>query len=103
MIKERYNKAPVIYAPSSSIGTIIDSSFDAYPIWLADYHKVNGVNSPTMRGANPWTMWQFTDHAQVPGFEGPVDLNVFFGTEEQFASFAKGQGNVALKAAEGER
>jgi hypothetical protein len=52
------------------------------------------------RGRNPWTIWQFTDHATLPGVDKPVELNVFFGNEEQFSSFVKGEGNIGLSAAE---
>jgi lysozyme len=100
MIKERYHKIPLIYAPPSTIGSIIDDSFNEYPIWLADYRKVEGLSRPTMRGHNPWTLWQFTDRARIPGLGGPADLNVFFGSEDQFTAFAKGEGNIALQAAQ---
>jgi lysozyme len=99
-ITARYKKVPIIYAPPAAVGTLIDANFNNYPIWLADYHKVEGVRKPTMRGQNPWTIWQFTDHASLPGLSSPVDLNVFFGNEDQFAAFERGEGNVALDAAE---
>ncbi len=98
-ISEKFGKTPIIYAPSPAVGTLIESSFNIYPIWLADYHKTEGADKPTMRGNNPWTIWQFTDHAVLPGMTGPVDLNVFFGNDEQFARFLKGKGNVGLLAA----
>ncbi len=31
-----------------------------------------------------WEFWQYDDDAAVAGIEGPVDLNVYFGTQEQF-------------------
>ena len=99
-VTARYKKVPIIYAPPSAVGTLIDASFSSYPIWLADYHKVLGVRKPTMRGRNPWTIWQFTDHATLPGLDKPVELSVFFGNEEQFSSFVKGEGNIGLSAAE---
>jgi lysozyme len=99
-VTARYKKVPIIYAPPSALGTLIDASFNNYPIWLADYRKVEGVRKPTMRGSNPWTIWQFTDHATLPGIDKTVDLNVFFGNEEQFSRFVKGEGNIGLSAAE---
>ena len=99
-VAARYKKVPIIYAPSSAVGTLIDASFSNYPIWLADYHKILGLRKPTMRGRNPWTIWQFTDHATLPGLDKPVELDVFFGNEEQFSSFVKGEGNIGLSAAE---
>ena len=99
-VTAQYKKIPIIYAPPSAVGTLIDASFNNYPIWLADYHKVDGVKKPTMRGSNPWTIWQFTDHATLPGLDKPVELNVFFGNEEQFSNYVKGEGNIGLSAAE---
>jgi GH25 family lysozyme M1 (1,4-beta-N-acetylmuramidase) len=100
-IEQHYRKAPVLYAPPSSLGDLIDDSFLKYPIWLADFRKVDGAKTPTMKGKSPWTLWQFTDQATLPGVNKPADLNVFFGSQTEFDAFVRGAGNVALTAARG--
>ena len=101
MIEQYYRKTPVIYAPPSTLGDLVDDSFMRYPIWLADFRKVDGTKAPTMKGKNPWTFWQFTDQAKIPGVDKPADLNAFFGSKPEFDAFVRGAGNVALSAARG--
>ena len=100
-VERHYHKTPLIYAPPSSLGDLIDDSFLKYPVWLADFRKVDGTKAPTMKGKNPWTFWQFTDQATVPGVGKLADLNVFFGSQAEFDAFVRGAGNVALLAARG--
>jgi GH25 family lysozyme M1 (1,4-beta-N-acetylmuramidase) len=101
-ISERYKKKPVLYVSSEAAVTLIDGSFDDFPIWLANYNKkpaamVRLNNAPP----RPWTLWQFTESAVLPGVQGKTDLNAFFGSKQQFEEFVAGEGNVALSAAGG--
>ncbi|AWH96668.1 glycoside hydrolase family 25 protein [Dietzia psychralcaliphila] len=57
------------------------TQFSEYPLWLAEY----GVPEPTLPVIGGWTEWSFWQNSEtgaVPGFTGPVDLNVFAGTHE---------------------
>jgi GH25 family lysozyme M1 (1,4-beta-N-acetylmuramidase) len=78
---------------------LVDDSFNRYPLWLAHYGASSNVPDTQLPGRNPWTLWQYGDSGTIPGSAARVDLNVFFGTEEQFQTFAAGKGNVALEAA----
>ncbi len=42
-----------------------------YDFWLAEYASVPSF-------AYDFQMWQYTNEGQVPGIEGPVDLNIWF-------------------------
>ena len=44
-----------------------------YPLWLSAYSATMPAPS---RGWDKWTLWQFTDHARLPGISGPVDCSV---------------------------
>lgn len=49
-----------------------------YSLWIANY----GVNQPRTPGPwGDWDFWQFTDRGRVPGIQGPVDIDVFNGTD----------------------
>lgn len=100
-IARKYNKVPILYLPPMAIGALIDDTFKDYSLWIASFKKPGAASGgPSMKGANPWTLWQFTDQARVDGLNGPANLNAFFGTASQFDEFAAGTRNVALAAAQ---
>ena len=62
------------------------TQFSEYPLWLAEY----GVPEPTLPvigGWNEWLFWQNSETGEVPGFTGPVDLNIFAGTREDLGAW----------------
>uniref|UniRef100_UPI001E4D06CF glycoside hydrolase family 25 protein n=1 Tax=Dietzia sp. SYD-A1 TaxID=2780141 RepID=UPI001E4D06CF len=62
------------------------TQFSEYPLWLAEY----GVPEPTLPvigGWDEWLLWQNSETGEVPGFAGPVDLNVFAGTIEELGAW----------------
>ncbi|MFN3338243.1 MAG: glycoside hydrolase family 25 protein [Dietzia sp.] len=62
------------------------TQFSEYPLWLAEY----GVSEPTLPmigGWSEWLFWQRSETGEVPGFTGPVDLNIFAGTREDIAAW----------------
>lgn len=63
------------------------SAFTDHPLWLAAYQ--NEVPE-TVGGWNQLTFWQRSDAGRVPGINGPVDLNLFNGTEGQLTDFVGG-------------
>ena len=42
--------------------------------------------------AGDWVFWQYHHRGRRDGIDGPVDLNAFRGTKEDFARFAGGEG-----------
>ncbi|RWA70568.1 GH25 family lysozyme [Mesorhizobium sp.] len=100
MVQNYYGKIPVIYAHEEGIREILADKFPEYPLWLQDWTKDGSPNDqgPTLSGQTPWTIWQFAGEIPYAGVD-QVDLNAFFGTEEQFDQFAAGQSNIALQAA----
>ncbi len=96
LIQDEYGKAPIVYAHSGGVKELLGGEFDDYALWLQNWHK--GGEGPTLSGRNPWTIWQYSGDGDIPGATN-IDLNAFFGTEDEFASFALGLGNVALQAA----
>jgi GH25 family lysozyme M1 (1,4-beta-N-acetylmuramidase) len=90
---EYYGKKPIIYGNANTLSWLLDQTLTEFPIWLTIFTS----KPPTFVGRNPWTLWQVTDRAQFAGVKNPLDLNVFFGTEEEFKAFSDGAGNVARK------
>ena len=102
LIQSHYGKIPIVYTASTFIREygIVDETFNRYPLWIADFSRRSiRAGKPSLPGTNPWTLWQTTDSARIPGISRPVDLNVFFGSEAEFQEFRNGKGNPALIAA----
>ena len=82
---------PVIYASSSVIREQNLGSLD-YPIWCANYYKgyekIYGYDTSGMKiGYSDSIMWQFTSSGRLEGYNGDLDLNVFFGDESDFKKY----------------
>jgi hypothetical protein len=66
---------------------------DDVALWLARWD-----GSTDACGSGPWpalAMKQYSDTGTVPGVAGPVDLDVFYGTEDQLRAHGRGAGPVA--------
>jgi lysozyme len=85
ILERHYGKRPIIYTTpdfykETGIGKMYGETF-----WL---RSVAGHPRKTYPGAR-WTFWQYTGTGSVPGINGKVDLNVFAGAEESFASWGR--------------
>jgi len=106
LVEETYGKPPVIYTSSYSIPDIVGEDFNRYALWFAKWQDSLGRGSfgdraPSMKGSNPWTLWQVRPDARAKGIDGPFNLDVFFGTQAQFDAFSQGHPNIAIAAALG--
>ncbi|MGV6849395.1 MAG: glycoside hydrolase family 25 protein [Marinibacterium sp.] len=84
ILQAHYGKRPVLY-------TTVDFYRDTYigrlkgaDFWL---RSVAGPPQKTYPGQG-WRLWQYTGTGVVPGVKGPVDINVFRGSPEAFATWA---------------
>lgn len=88
-----YGGLPLIYLNSAAINTYKWNEVEAeFPLWLARY-----PNSDTVQGYQPpedhktsWAtsvaIWQYTSTGRLPGYNGNLDLNVFYGTGTDWAA-----------------
>lgn len=66
---------PMVYFnPHQARDFLLLEELTQYPFWLAMY-------TDRMEYAYKVDMWQYTDAGQVPGIEGPVDINLYFPEE----------------------
>lgn len=99
-LDERMGRKTIVYSYSAFLEaqlgkTKVDPFFGSHPLWIAAYNN------------NPWiqpswskaVMWQYTDgvsgpmpHAVpgMPGSEGDIDCNHWYGTEDQLRAFWSG-------------
>lgn len=97
---------PVIYASGSVI--VGQSLFSlGYPIWCANYPKgyarIDGYSTSGMsvyKGCEKAVMWQFTSQGYLKGYDAPLDLNVFFGTADDFKALTGAQKAADAKPAQ---
>jgi len=81
---ERYTgKRPIIYTDITFHKDVLEGELPDYPHWLR-----STAAEPEQRFVNrKWMLWQFTSTGRVPGVQGDVDRNAFYGTPSDWASF----------------
>lgn len=82
-VEDAYGQRPIIYATYESWELYIKDQFDDYPLWIRDIW-----NQP--KSSYDWTLWQYTNRGRLKGFSGEesyVDLNVFYGTMEEWENW----------------
>lgn len=85
---------PVIYASGS---VIVSQNLFAlgYPIWCANYSRgydrIDGYSTngcAIYGGCQKSALWQFTSSGYLDGYNGPLDLNVFFGSSKDWTEYS---------------
>lgn len=86
-MERHFGKKPVIYSTVDFYaGILADGALTDYPIWVRSTKY-----SPAVRyGNRRWHFWQYQSDAHIPGINGKVDRNAFFGTRSQWAKFVGG-------------
>lgn len=79
-----YGQTSVIYATREFYedrlaGAVLDN-----PLWLRSL-----LRQPSY-ARQPWTFWQYHNRGRVDGVTGPVDRNVFYASEAEFARWRAG-------------
>jgi lysozyme len=78
LVEKHYGVRPILYSGANFYSSYLDGYFADYPLWVANYRR---VNSPT---SDDWIIWQFTEKGTVTGIRGFVDMNVFAGSRKLF-------------------
>ncbi len=86
-MERHYGRRPVIYTSVDFYEAILsEGAFSEYPIWVR-----STKHHPAVRyGSRKWHFWQYQSDGFVPGIEGKVDRNAFYGTHEQWQAFLGG-------------
>lgn len=99
-IQEQTGVNPVIYAGASDIATYGLVRYTQEwncGIWSANYwlgyEPVQGYDYSRMQNDTPSAaMWQYTSTGYLSGYDGRLDLDVFFGDKAAFLAYAKANG-----------
>ena len=85
-LETHYNIKPILYATEKSYRLYIAGRYDSYDIWIR-----NVITSPTLSDGRAWTFWQYTNRETLDGYKGKekfIDMNVFYGSKEDFSHYA---------------
>jgi len=89
-IQSEDGRNPVIYTARWfwDRNLLSEPDWAQYDLWVAHY----GVDTPSLPcGWDEWTIWQYSDHGQVPGIGAATDLNWFNGDYEELLDYAEGE------------
>ncbi len=73
-----------------------------YALWLANYgtnqpQGYNKPNTPAGRGFPSVAMHQYTSSGRLPGWNGNLDLNIFYGDAKAWKAYAGNKSTIAAK------
>jgi len=71
-IKAEYGSKPILYTTQRFYNSFLQNRYTDCRFCIGRY----GENESQLLDGNPWTIWQFSESAQVNGIPKPVDLNV---------------------------
>ena len=86
-IEAYYGLRPIIYVTEKSYRLYLSGDYEEYDIWIR-----NVLTKPTLSDGREWTFWQVTSNEILDGYNGKerfIDVNVFCGTDEEFAKYPK--------------
>lgn len=81
MAEARYGVKPIIYSGQNFYNRFLAGQLNDYPLWLARYD----ATAPVTVCGRDFEFWQYTDAGQLPGVEGDIDRNVFYGSHLDLA------------------
>ncbi|MEO0882230.1 MAG: GH25 family lysozyme [Pseudomonadota bacterium] len=73
---------PIIYTTRRFYERHLSEAFADERFWLSDF------SGRPDYGPKSWVFWQYTDRGRRRGISGPVDLNVFAGTDTELRALA---------------
>jgi lysozyme len=83
IIETKTGHKPIIYTNTPLYKKIVNKYFSNYPVWLSEFNQTNlkslNINKPVF--------WQYSESGSLRGLVGPVDLNVFLGSEHGLQKF----------------
>jgi lysozyme len=91
-VESRYGMVPLLYTSEDFLNSKVkkDQRLRKFTLWVAAYRANDGkVPSKEPDTPWPWTFWQYTSKAQVPGISTLADDNVFEGAVAGLADLSE--------------
>jgi len=99
-VAKKTGSMPVFYGYASNVNSTDYSSISGYPLWMASYlnryadghgHVDNPVNTWNTGAWNSMIMYQYASTRTVDGYDGNLDLNVFYGSKKDWKNLIGGK------------
>ena len=91
-VQEKTGVKALLYASRSPINSFNWSSVANadYGLWVADYGANTGEagRKPEVKWWSFYALWQYTSKGRVAGYNGDLDLNIFYGDAEAWRKYA---------------
>lgn len=81
ILEKVYQQKVILYATREFYDDHLHNEFNDNPLWIRDIWGL-----PALEGSRRWLFWQFANRGHLEGIDTFVDLNVFQGSDEQFAA-----------------
>ena len=97
-VKSVTNVIPVLYTSAGYMKLF--NNLGNYPLWIAQYPDFTPTGykeTPWNEGAYDCAIRQYTSVGRLPGYDGNLDLNKFYGTKEDWINLAAIGGNGEIK------
>ena len=98
-VASKTGSTPMFYGYASYINSRNHSAISKYPLWMASYlNRYEWGQGYVSNPDNTWdtgswakmTMYQYASTRTIKGYGGRLDVNVFYGTREDWAKLAGG-------------
>ena len=86
-LKLHYGKQPIFYTSKAFYNIVLAGEFKQVPLWIREYK-----GKPELKDNPKWHFWQHTSQGSIKGISTPVDLNVFYGSEQDWIKFLAANG-----------
>ncbi|ENW88025.1 MULTISPECIES: glycoside hydrolase family 25 protein [Acinetobacter] len=83
-LQQHYGKQPIFYISRNFYNIVLVNQFPQVPLWVREYQ-----GKPALSGNPDWMFWQYSNRGQITGIATPVDLNAFYGDEQDWQQFLK--------------
>jgi lysozyme len=78
-----YGKRPIIYTSIDFYHDVLDGEFSDYQMWVRSVKDYPAAKYGNLH----WNFWQHTAQGQVPGINGYVDRNCFYGSAQDWQTW----------------
>lgn len=79
-LEAHYGQRPIIYTAPDFYRDNLKGAFQDYPFWL----RAVAAHPSKVYPGRKWLFWQYSGSGLSQGVNGRIDLNVFYGSENQW-------------------
>jgi lysozyme len=85
-LTKEYGKNPILYVTYDTYNAFVKGYFKDCTIWIRDI-----IKPPKLDDSRAWIFWQYSNRGRVKGIDTFVDINAFYGTEDELAGLTFNQ------------